>query len=106
MYIESSSPQASGDKAWLVSSIMPPTDSLGVCMEFWYHMFGNTLGELNLILRSDGTDTLEWTHAHNQGNQWFYAQRHLVSTDKEFQVSIWPLYNVGVCLVCGYEGVD
>ncbi|XP_072014819.1 MAM and LDL-receptor class A domain-containing protein 2-like [Amphiura filiformis] len=86
MYIESSSPQKAGDKAWLVSPLQPATSPSGACMEFWYHMFGNTIGELNLILRQDGVDTVEWSHFINQGNQWFYAQRHFTSTDKEFQL--------------------
>jgi hypothetical protein len=92
MFIESSSPRKQGDKAWLVSAVQPVTSPTGACMEFWYHMFGRDIGALNLYLRVDGVDTLEWSHFIAQGNQWFYAQRHFTSTAKEFQVRIIWFY--------------
>lgn len=48
-YIESSYPQIHGDKAWLVSEVLEsPT---GGCLDFWYHMRGNTTGNMTVYHR-------------------------------------------------------
>ncbi|CAK9189221.1 unnamed protein product [Sphagnum troendelagicum] len=46
VYIESSYPQGYGDKAWLVSEVLE--SPRGACLEFWYHMKGNTTGNLSV----------------------------------------------------------
>ncbi len=48
-YIESSFPQQSGDKAWLVSEVLE--SPMGGCLDFWYHMQGNTTGHLTVYQR-------------------------------------------------------
>ena len=87
MYIEASSPSNNGDQARLISPVQPATDGTGACIEFWYHMFGQTIGALNIYLRQGDTDTLEWSHFHNSGNLWRYGQRHFTS-DTEYQVGV------------------
>lgn len=49
VYIESSFPQAYGDKAWLVSEVLE--SSTGACLDFWYHMKGNSTGNLTVYQR-------------------------------------------------------
>lgn len=39
VFIESSTPQNVGDKAWLVSESLQPTT--GACLTFWYNMYGS-----------------------------------------------------------------
>lgn len=35
--------------------------SQGACLIFWYHMYGNSLGNLNVYLLLNGTKILQWT---------------------------------------------
>jgi hypothetical protein len=48
-YIESSFPQQNGDKAWLVSEVLE--SPMGACLDFWYHMKGDTTGNLTVFHR-------------------------------------------------------
>ena len=48
-YIESSFPQMHGDKAWLVSEVLE--SPMGACLDFWYHMKGNSTGNLTVYQR-------------------------------------------------------
>jgi hypothetical protein len=48
-YIESSYPQQFGDKAWLVSEVVESPS--GACLDFWYHMKGNTTGNMTVYHR-------------------------------------------------------
>jgi hypothetical protein len=50
VYIESASPRQRGDLAILRTPWLSPTDSTGFCLSFYYHMFGATIGNLNLSL--------------------------------------------------------
>ena len=51
IYIESSKPRKKGDKAILVSQ--PFKSNTIYCFMFYYHMYGTTLGKLNVILVSN-----------------------------------------------------
>lgn len=46
MYIEASSPRTTGDAARLISPLYQ--DNQAVCLSFWYHMYGNGIGTLNV----------------------------------------------------------
>ena len=46
MYIEASAPSKQGDKARLMSPTY--TDNSAICVQFWYHMYGNGIGTLNV----------------------------------------------------------
>ena len=46
MFIETSAPRRQGDKARLMSPTY--TDSTAICVKFWYHMYGNGVGTLNV----------------------------------------------------------
>jgi hypothetical protein len=49
VYIEASG-RRRGDLAILQTPWLSPTDSVGYCLGFWYHMFGSTIGNLTLSL--------------------------------------------------------
>ncbi|CAF3948718.1 unnamed protein product [Rotaria sp. Silwood2] len=72
MFIESSLPQKPGDKARLISVIEQP--QYGRCLQFWYHMFGRTIGQLNVYATTNtpnnDTHTLVWSRGANVGNVW------------------------------------
>jgi len=65
LYIETSHPRKAGDKAILASP--PLTFSKGEDhMEFSYHMYGSTIGELMV----DVGGVVVWKKKGNQGNKW------------------------------------
>lgn len=86
MYIETSSPRSKGHKAWLVSPQFKSTN--GRCLQFWYHMYGPTIGTLNVLLLQNSTRSSPiWTLSSNQGNMWRIAQVTL-NSPVDFSVSV------------------
>ncbi|XP_055957693.1 MAM and LDL-receptor class A domain-containing protein 2 [Patella vulgata] len=74
MYIETSAPRKTGDNALLISSphTVGATDE---CLEFWYHMYGRTTGNLNVYIQKGGNlGSFYWSESGNQGNLWKRAE--------------------------------
>ena len=63
-YIETSSPRGQGDNALLVKSGL--SFRTKKCLSFYYHMYGATMGTLNVYV---GKKKI-FTKSGNQGNQW------------------------------------
>ena len=75
MFIETSNPRQNGDKARFESEEFQPTGSSGRCLKFWYHMYGSSIGALNVWMSSNGSTGQIWTLSGYQGqDKWFYAQ--------------------------------
>eukprot|EP00058_Branchiostoma_floridae_P026505 XP_002611996.1 hypothetical protein BRAFLDRAFT_86955 [Branchiostoma floridae] len=73
LFIEASSPQEVGHNAILRSPIYPPRDD-GYCLDFYYHMYGVNVGDLNVYLFTGvRQEDLDWSMTGNQGNQWLRA---------------------------------
>lgn len=73
MYIESSAPRRRGDAARLWTPKFNP--KAGQCISFWYHMFGRTMGTLNVYAADMSATTPVigspiWSLSGNQGNIW------------------------------------
>lgn len=60
-------------------SNLPPTQSYtsiasrypeGVCLEFWYHMYGPHIGTLNVYVDTFGQKSWRWSKTGSQGNRW------------------------------------
>ena len=66
-YIETSSPRVQGDNAKLVKSSL--SFKTKKCLSFNYHMYGNTMGTLNVYV---GQKKI-FTKSGDQGNQWKQA---------------------------------
>ena len=49
IFIETSSPRRNGDRAVLESDMIGKT--AGKCFSFWYHMYGSSIGALNIYIR-------------------------------------------------------
>ncbi|XP_078334103.1 MAM and LDL-receptor class A domain-containing protein 1-like [Crassostrea virginica] len=80
-YIETSAPRRRGQKAQLLSASQAPTGISGKCFKFWYHMYGRTVGTLNVyVSKNVSSSNLLWTLSGNQGNQWKPAQLSVTST--------------------------
>lgn len=73
MYAEVSGKLNAGDKAVLNSPRFPSTS--GSCLQFYYHMFGATIGTLNVyVTYSSFWRTKVWSKSGNQSNSWNIAQ--------------------------------
>ena len=67
-YIETSSPRAQGDNAKLVKGGL--SFNTKKCLSFYYHMYGATMGTLNVYVGQRKVFTL----SGNQGNLWKQAK--------------------------------
>ncbi|XP_066292880.1 MAM and LDL-receptor class A domain-containing protein 1-like, partial [Branchiostoma lanceolatum] len=79
MYIEASSPQQPGDVARLIS---PSLSTNTRCLEFWYHMYGSSIGELRVYQTPTDNPQLGtpiWSLAGDQGNVWDQARLDLAA---------------------------
>ena len=67
MYIETSSPRQPGDNAKLNT----PDLQFGgnMCLKFYYHMYGASMGKLNVIINRNNV----FTASGNKGNLWLKA---------------------------------
>ena len=68
MYIETSSPRRLGDNAKLNSPLL--SFSGYMCLRFFYHMYGSTIGRLNVMI--DGRRV--FSASGNKGNKWYEAR--------------------------------
>ena len=64
MYIETSSPRVRGDYAKLNSPLL--TFSGNMCLRFFYHMYGTTIGKLSVII----SGRTVFSASGNKGNMW------------------------------------
>ena len=85
MYIESSS-RTRGDRARLLSPQMPKTNAM--CLQFWYHMNGSTVGSLAVykLVTSTGGPRI-WILSGNQGDEWLIAQVSVWSPRRAFRIA-------------------
>ena len=80
MYIETSYPRRQGEKARFVSPSRTPVKG-GQCFQFWYHMYGNDIGRLNVYIKIGANFGIPvWTRAGNRGNVWKVAQVPITTT--------------------------
>ncbi|XP_065051141.1 uncharacterized protein LOC135680862 isoform X2 [Rhopilema esculentum] len=88
IYMESSSPGTQGDIVRLISKNFEASEYS--CLSFYYFMFGNTMGELNVYQRNsvDENDVLLWSLGGNQGQGWKPAKVPLPGKSFPFQIII------------------
>ena len=84
MYIETSAPRRPNDNAILQSATFGANTQQ--CLHFWYFMFGNTIGSLNVWVKPQtGNATKVWELKGQQGVQWLQGQV-AVSSTQSYQV--------------------
>ncbi|XP_071503080.1 MAM and LDL-receptor class A domain-containing protein 1-like [Diadema antillarum] len=96
MYIETSSPRSDGDVARLRSPAYLANNTYDpYCLTFWYHMYGNTISTLNVMIADAmGDSTYQLYSMYGQrGDMW---QRAKVNFDSYFL-----LFNIIMEGVCG-----
>ncbi|KAJ8022250.1 MAM and LDL-receptor class A domain-containing protein 2 [Holothuria leucospilota] len=85
MYVETSS-VGNNRTAGFSSSLQTATDPSGFCLVFYYHMYGSSIGTLNVLISSGNTDNLIFSKSQNQGDKWLKASTNFTS-DSEWQVT-------------------
>ncbi|XP_055007320.1 MAM and LDL-receptor class A domain-containing protein 1 isoform X2 [Boleophthalmus pectinirostris] len=86
MVIKAERNQNISSAARLVS--FPQSAHEGLCVSFWYHIFGNNIGSLKFITRHPGEEeTVVWVRSGTQGNKWRFADLTFQS-DKPMQFII------------------
>lgn len=69
MFIETSWPRISGDRARLETTLYKAT--VGSCARFWYHMRGQGIGVLNIYVKKGGSlGARVWSDSGNYGDKW------------------------------------
>ncbi|XP_018531715.2 MAM and LDL-receptor class A domain-containing protein 1 [Lates calcarifer] len=59
-----------------------------ICVSFWYHIFGNSIGSLKFIAKYSGEpERVVWMRSGTQGNKWRFADLTF-SSDKPIQFII------------------
>ena len=92
LYIESGSPRHPGDKARLYSELYPAVNRTQ-CFSFWYHMWGSSVGSLNVYVLHNTTLFNEeklWSLSGNQNNTWRHGLLNISTnyTSQPFQASL------------------
>ena len=61
----------------------------GVCLNFWYHAYGKTVGKLNVYTRKRAQLSAEslWSISGDQGDQWKPAAVTITEYE-DFQVNL------------------
>ena len=67
MYIETSSPRQLGDNAKLNTPKLKFSGKM--CLKFYYHMYGASIGALKVIINGNNV----FTASGNKGNKWLRA---------------------------------
>lgn len=84
LYIEASRPRKIGNKARLWSPRMAGSD---VCMfRFFYHMYGDHIGSLSLILKQGESEAVLFTASGNQGDRWIHSEVDVSTNETYFLV--------------------
>lgn len=60
-----------GTTSRLISSTVYPSGPS--CLTFWYHMYGNGMGTLRVVIPMRNGDDQLWSKSGYQGNQWIQA---------------------------------
>ncbi|KAK3609972.1 hypothetical protein CHS0354_011808 [Potamilus streckersoni] len=95
IYIESSSPRVTGDKADLSTPSLDP--KIAYCLDFWYSMYGGSMGSMKVDIASPTLSIRRnlWSMSGNQGQGWHNAK-----------VNVPPQTSAFVLVFEGVRGVD
>lgn len=88
LYIEASG-RLVNDTARIISPLYNSSFTESGCFSFWYHMYGATIGFLNIYFKQEDTPPrLMFTKSGNQGNQWLHGIFDLPKSNASFQIII------------------
>ena len=69
--------------------------TLGDCVTFYYHMYGATIGTLNVYSQQPGQVRKIFTQTGNQGNKWIMAQASVPSTKMNYTLGFEGIIGTG-----------
>lgn len=52
-----------------------------ICLSFYYHMYGDTMGTLEVILETPGFNQTIFNKSSDQGNQWYFQNLYIQPRD-------------------------
>ncbi|WAR02785.1 MLRP2-like protein [Mya arenaria] len=80
VYIETSAPRRLGDAARLVSPVFQSTTASSKCFfNFYYNMYGRTIGSLNVYIRTQDLSVSQiWSRSGSKPNVWTRGSINLV----------------------------
>jgi len=83
-YIEASDPRKRNDRARLIS---PVVRANRVCLDFWYHMYGQNMGWLRVFYRNPVSkrERRLWYRSKDQNNEW-HNERLSISSYLPYQI--------------------
>ena len=89
-----------GSDAILTANCISTSDFNNLHLSFYYHMYGASMGSLNVEVSSDGGNSwvTEWTKSGNQSDQWWHAYVDLSSYTSNIMVRFKGevgIYNTG-----------
>ncbi|KAJ8687225.1 hypothetical protein QAD02_023019 [Eretmocerus hayati] len=89
LYIEASG-RLVNDTARIISPLYSANLTESGCFSFWYHMYGTTIGSLNVYFKPESANnsTLLWSKQGDQGNQWLRGLINLPTVNNSFQIII------------------
>lgn len=100
MYIEASG--VSNQVAQLSS--LQETQTGAACIQFWFHMYGNNIGTLNVYTAQGGQNgSPVWSRQRNQGNRWNLAQ---ISINPSSPYSVILINSILLLLSLKFYGVS
>lgn len=59
--------------------VQPPTGPMGMCLIFWYHIYGAHVETLKIFLQQQSNRTLLWSQSNTQDNVWRQGMRLIIS---------------------------
>ena len=98
LYIEASNPRVLGHKS-VISKQYSGIGTNGSCLTFWYHLYGSSMGQLNVYLKNklqDASTSPSWNLIGEQGDRWEMGQ---VTLTKDRSV-VWDLISIFSYLLC------
>ena len=95
MYIEASSPRQMNDTASLVSPLIRSTKTC--TMRFFYNMFGEHIGILNVYRKVGNVKSLLWTISGDNGRNWLKKEIDLSASSSGFYVRFSSIL---LCVLC------
>ncbi|XP_046603681.1 MAM and LDL-receptor class A domain-containing protein 2-like [Neodiprion virginianus] len=90
LYTEASG-RTENHTARIVSPLYSSNLTEAGCFSFWYHMYGRTIGTLNVFVKAEGETKLGklmFTKSGNQGNAWWPGFFYLPKVEDNFQIII------------------
>lgn len=80
-------------QARISSPLLPMNSPDGSCFTFWYHMYGEKVGTLNVLWGQNLLNSLLWSRMGSQGNKWILGEVY-INRPYDFQIQV-AAYSTG-----------